>query len=169
MVGLRTQRMELTGDGSVRGTGQFQDWPVTAVYRAVGYYGSQLEELPFSPDLGVITNEQGRVLDGSGAHIPGLYATGWIKRGPVGLIGSTKSDATETVRHLVADFAAVDSAPKPGPDAVLQLLKQRNVNHIEWTGWEHLDAHEKALGQAQGRERIKVVDREEMITRSLQP
>ena len=56
--------------------------------------------------LGVIPNIEGRVTDASARPIPGLFATGWIKRGPVGLIGHTKSDAMETIAHLVADAAA---------------------------------------------------------------
>ena len=89
VTGLRTERTVLTGDGNVVGTGQFHDWPVEAVYRAVGYFGSELVDIPFDDRGGVIRNREGRVLDVEGDHIPGLYTTGWIKRGPVGLIGHT--------------------------------------------------------------------------------
>ncbi len=82
--GLRTEHMELTGDGSVRGTGEFTDWPVQAVYRAVGYRSTQLPDLPFDHANHVITNNAGRVLDLDGDQVPGVYVTGWIKRGPIG-------------------------------------------------------------------------------------
>jgi ferredoxin--NADP+ reductase len=147
------------------------------VYRAVGYFGSPLPEIPFDELKGVIPNREGRVIDIDGEHIPGVYATGWIKRGPVGLIGHTKSDASETIRHLVedvtgagdggdvaaADLAAGRVAPFGDPEAVVDFLRERGVDHIEWSGWELLDAYERSLGEPHGRERIKVVPREDMI------
>src|SRR5690606_18690346 len=103
VVGLRTERTELVGDGSVRGTGQFTDWPVQSVYRAVGYASTALPDVPFDSRELVIPNEGGRVLDLDGKPMPGTFVTGWIKRGPIGLIGHTKSDAAETVGHVLAD------------------------------------------------------------------
>ncbi len=167
VVGLRTERTALTGDGNVAGTGEHVDFDVQAVYRAVGYFGSPLSDIPFDDVKGVIPNVEGRVLGDDGEPIPGLYATGWIKRGPVGLIGHTKSDASETIRHLVEDADALPTATTPDPDAITALLAERNVPVVEWTGWELLEAHEKALGAAAGRERIKVVPREDMTAISL--
>jgi ferredoxin--NADP+ reductase len=163
VTGLRTERTVLTGDGSVAGTGQYVDWPVEAVYRAVGYFGSPVPGLPFDDVAGVVTNSEGRVVDAAGERVPGVYATGWIKRGPVGLIGHTKSDASETVRHLVADAPALDRAPVRDPQAIVATLAERGVVPVEWSGWTLLDAHEQALGSPHGRERIKVVPREEML------
>ncbi|MCG2801159.1 MAG: pyridine nucleotide-disulfide oxidoreductase, partial [Cellulomonas sp.] len=143
------------------------DWPVEAVYRAIGYFGSPLAEVPFDEAGGVIANREGRVVDETGAPVPGLYATGWIKRGPVGLIGHTKSDAQETIRHLVADAPTLPQAPIRDPQAVLTLLAERKVDVVPWSGWELLDAHEQDLGAAQGRTRVKVVPREQMVDVSL--
>ncbi|WP_227423380.1 FAD-dependent oxidoreductase [Pengzhenrongella sicca] len=166
VVGLRTERTALNGDGTVSGTGEFHDWPVQAVYRAVGYFGSPLVDIPFDDLKGVIPNNGGRVIDVDGDQVPGVYATGWIKRGPIGLIGSTKSDASETIRNLAEDVRAdadeLRTAAEPDPDAVLAFLAARAVPVVEWRGWELLEAHEIALGAAVGRERIKVVPREEM-------
>ncbi|MBE1878866.1 FAD-dependent oxidoreductase [Myceligenerans pegani] len=178
VTGFRTERTALQGDGTVKGTGEFHDFPVQAVYRAVGYFGSPLSEIPFDDHKGVISNREGRVVDMDGEHVPGVYATGWIKRGPVGLIGHTKSDASETVKHLVEDVVGVAdgadvsegnleggrTAPQGDPDAITAFLADKGVRVIEWSGWELLDAHERALGEAEGRERIKVVPREEMVT-----
>ncbi|GMA36124.1 hypothetical protein GCM10025876_23280 [Demequina litorisediminis] len=102
VTGIRMERTALQGDGNVKGTGEFIDYPVQAVYRAVGYYGTAIEGLPFDDSKGTIANEGGRVVDG-GDVVPGMYTTGWIKRGPVGLIGHTKSDAQETIANLVED------------------------------------------------------------------
>lgn len=162
VTGLRTERTVLTGDGNVTGTGQFHDWPVQAVYRAVGYHGSELADVPYDERAGVIRNVEGRVVDVEGDPIPGLYTTGWIKRGPVGLIGHTKSDASETIAHLVSDAESLARAPERDPQAVVDFLADRGVQLVEWDGWLRVNEHEKALGAAEGRERIKVVPREEL-------
>ncbi len=164
VTGVRTERTRLTGDGSVEGTGDHHDWDVQAVYRAVGYFGSPLVDIPFDDARGVIPNDGGRVLDIAGRPVPGLYATGWIKRGPVGLIGHTKSDATETIRNLTEDAAAgaLPTATERDPDAIVELLARDGVPFTTWQGWELLDAYEQELGRAEGRERVKVVPREEM-------
>lgn len=163
---LRTERTELTGDGTVRGTGQTHDWPVQAVYRAVGYFGSPVEGVPFDEAKGVIRNVEGRVVEADGAVVPGLYTSGWIKRGPVGLIGSTKSDASETIRNLVADVESLHSAEHPEPAALDAMLSERGVPFLVWDNWLQLDAFERGLGEAVGRERIKVPTREGMIAAS---
>ncbi|HET6709301.1 FAD-dependent oxidoreductase [Amycolatopsis sp.] len=162
VTGLRTERTELTGDGNVRGTGEFHDWDVQAVYRAVGYLSSHLPELPFDHVAGVVPNQAGRVLDLDENQLPGVYVTGWIKRGPVGLIGHTKGDAAETIASLLADADTLQAPKFTAPDAILDFLEARGIPFTNWDGWGRLDAHEKALGSAAGRERVKVVEREEM-------
>ncbi|MEU4518530.1 FAD-dependent oxidoreductase [Amycolatopsis sp. NPDC024027] len=162
VTGLRTERTELTGDGNVRGTGEFHDWDVQAVYRAVGYLSSHLPELPFDHVAGVVPNQAGRVLDLDENQLPGVYVTGWIKRGPIGLIGHTKGDAAETIASLLADADTLAAPRFAAPDAILDFLEARGIPFTNWDGWGRLDAHEKSLGSAAGRERIKVVEREEM-------
>ncbi|MBA8825784.1 ferredoxin--NADP+ reductase [Saccharopolyspora lacisalsi] len=161
--GLRTEVMELTGDGNVRGTGEYETQEAQSLYRAVGYLSSPLPDIPFDNDSGTIPHEGGRVLDLDGDHIPGVYTTGWVKRGPVGLIGHTKGDAMETVNNLLADAETAEPAPEPDPSGILELLDERGVAYTTWEGWNRLDAHERALGEARGRERMKVVPREEMV------
>nr|WP_255316863.1 FAD-dependent oxidoreductase [Nesterenkonia sp. Act20] len=170
VAGVRFERMELDGTGNVRGTGEFQDYEVQAVYRAVGYLGSEIAGLPFDSRRGVLVNEAGRVIDEAGAHVPGIYATGWIKRGPVGLIGHTKGDALETIGCLLEDLHHLPVAEVPEEDAVIELLESRGVEYTTWGGWQKLDAHEMSLGESYGplpdggaRERVKVVEREDMI------
>ncbi|HZP15406.1 MAG TPA: FAD-dependent oxidoreductase [Nocardioides sp.] len=163
VVAIRTEVTEYNGDGSVRGTGEFIDTPVQAVYRAIGYRSDSLPGVPFDNRAAVIPNEGGRVLDEDGKHVAGTYATGWVKRGPVGLIGHTKSDATETIRNLMEDL---DELPIPihgSPDAVLENLAAKGVEFTTSEGWDKLDAYEIALGEPQGRERIKVQSRDEMM------
>jgi ferredoxin--NADP+ reductase len=161
---VRFERTEPSGDGGVRGTGEFRELPVQQVYRAVGYHGTPVVDAPFDDARGVIPNIEGRV-DGADGHVSGLYATGWIKRGPVGLIGHTKSDAMETIAHLVADATAGRlAAPRTDGD-VVELLEEREVAYTTWDGWLALDAHERALGESHrfARERVKVVPRAEQV------
>ena len=162
VVGLRTERQELTGDGTVRGTGQFTDWDVQAVYRAVGYRSEAVEDLPFDHRHLVLPNDGGRVLDLDGQPLLGVYATGWVKRGPVGLIGHTKSDAAETVGNLLVDAPDLGRAPQRDQNAVYALLAGKGMVVTDFQGWDRLDAHEIAAGEPQGRARIKVVSRAEM-------
>ncbi|GAV98303.1 ferredoxin/ferredoxin-NADP reductase [Corynebacterium glutamicum] len=166
VVGLRTERTALDGNGGVNGTGEFKDWPVQAVYRAVGYKSDPIDGVPFDENKHVIPNDGGHVLTAPGAEpVPGLYATGWIKRGPIGLIGNTKSDAKETTDILIKDaVAGALEAPKhQGEEAIIELLDSRNIPFTTWEGWYKLDAAERALGEAEGRERKKIVDWEEMV------
>ncbi|WP_371482570.1 FAD-dependent oxidoreductase [Kitasatospora sp. NBC_00315] len=167
VVGLRTERTELDGTGNVRGTGRFRDWDVQSAYRAVGYRSAELAKLPFDELSGTVPHQAGRVVE-SDAHLPSTYVTGWIKRGPVGLIGHTKGDANETVACLVDDYRGgrLRTPDEPGEDAVTAFLERRGVTYTTWEGWKRLDAHERALGESQGRERVKVVERAEMVRAS---
>ena len=166
---FRTERTELTGDGNVRGTGKFTDWPVQAVYRCVGYRSTELPGLPWDSRNHVVPHAAGRVLDLDGKPIPGVYVNGWVKRGPVGLIGHTKGDAIETVGSMLEDLETMPEAAEPSTEAVTEFLESRGIAYTTWDGWQLLDAHEMALGEAFGlvgdkmRERVKVVDRETMI------
>ncbi|MEO0024932.1 MAG: hypothetical protein RL196_1373 [Actinomycetota bacterium] len=165
VVGMRFERNRPIGDGAVEGTGEMRDFDVKAVYRAIGYFGSELPEVPFDDKHGVIRNVGGRVVDENGAQVAGLYATGWIKRGPVGLIGHTKSDALETIENLLAD---IDSLVEPvSANSATVELEARGVQFTNWHGWLKLNAHEIALGAADAsnveRERVKVVSREEQV------
>ncbi|CAN5159129.1 FAD-dependent oxidoreductase [soil metagenome] len=161
--GLRTERTELIGDGTVRGTGEFVDWPVDAVYRAVGYLSSHLADLPFDHFEGVVPNAAGRVLEMDGVEMNATYVTGWIKRGPIGLIGHTKSDAAETVASLLADLPGLRLPEVSDPDGIFEHLTGSGIDFTTWEEWEKLDAHEVSLGESTGRERIKVVPREDMV------
>lgn len=169
VAGIRMQRMELDGTGNVRGTGEMKFYPVQAVYRAIGYFGSAVPDIQFDEQRGIIKNDEGRVLGADGKPVQGLYTSGWIKRGPVGLIGHTKGDALETIGHIIEDVDHLYTAENPDEDAILHLLEQRGVEYSDWNGWKELDNHEISLGDLATesgpveRERVKVVDRDEQV------
>jgi ferredoxin--NADP+ reductase len=164
---IKIEKMKLDGTGSVTGTGVFETYPIQALYRAVGYFGSELVDVPFDAKYGVISNDKGRVLDSAGNPISGLYATGWIKRGPVGLIGHTKSDAMETIACILEDKPTWWNPTEPDEASVVELLEAKEIQFLDWKAWLKVDAKEQALGQAEGRERIKLVDREDFLETGL--
>ena len=161
--GINFERTELDGTGRVKPTGEIRSFDVQAVYRAVGYFGSELDGIPFDSVEGVIKNAEGRVLDGGDNHIPGVYCTGWIKRGPVGLIGHTKADAIETIGNLIADRKSWWTPAKPDEKTIEETLLSRGVEFMKWPGWLRVDSEEKRLGQLSGRERLKLHNREQML------
>ena len=163
VAALRIEKTKLDGTGNVTLTGETQEFAAQAVYRAVGYFGSPVDEIPFDAKYGVIKNDEGRVLDAAGNQIPGTYCTGWIKRGPVGLIGHTKADAIETISHVIADREMWWEPSAPGENEVVDTLRSRGVDFIAWENWLNIDSTEKSLGEALGRERLKLHNRAEML------
>lgn len=166
VVGIKTERTQLDGNGGVTGTGEFKTWDVQSVYRAVGYRSDAIEGVPFDDERAVVPNDGGHIIDPEvGSPITGLYATGWIKRGPIGLIGNTKSDAKETTEMLLADHAAgsLPAPAKPELESIIEFLDERKVAFTTWDGWHLLDAAERALGEPEGRERKKIVEWNDMV------
>ncbi len=163
VAGLRVEKTKLDGTGNVSPTGETTEFGIQAIYRAVGYFGSAVDKIPFDSKYGVISNDEGRVINENGEVIAGVYCTGWIKRGPVGLIGHTKADAIETIGHVMKDRASWWQPERAGEDQILETLQARNVEYVDWAKWLKIDSKEKALGEAAGRERIKLFDREEIL------
>jgi len=128
------------------------------VFRSIGYRGLPLEGVPFDEQRGVFANQDGRVHDS-----PGVYATGWIKRGPSGIIGTNRADSVATVASLLADVPQLSREDKPGGEALLAKLAGRGVRIVHYADWLRLDAAEIARGQAQGRIRDKFTRLGEML------
>jgi ferredoxin--NADP+ reductase len=136
-------------------------------FRAIGYRGIPLPGVPFDERSGLIPNEGGRVLDpASGTPLPGEYVVGWIKRGPSGVIGTNKKDAQETVDAILADLADASRRREPeSPDAALveSMLRDCQPDLVTYAGWSEIDRHERALGEASGRPRVKLTQIDEML------
>ena len=163
VAGLRLERTRLGETGDTTGTGQTSTIDAQMVLRSIGYRGQPLAGLPFDQRTGVIPNAAGRVLR-DGAVVPGQYVTGWIKRGPTGVIGTNKKDAQETVASLLADASFLPPAPDRDPEAVNLLLTEHGARVVTWQGWRAIETAEAELGRTQGRERAKIVDREALLT-----
>jgi len=161
-------RNELVYEGGMvtaRATDEVETLECGLVLRSVGYLGRPIDGLPFNDGRGVLPNVDGRIIDPqTGQPLPGLYTTGWIKRGPSGVIGTNKKCAHETVSALLQDWAA-DALPVPAQceSDVADLVP----NHLDLGGWKAIDAHERAAGAKVSRPRIKLVHREEMLNVAL--
>lgn len=166
-IRLVRNRLEADGRGDVRAvpTEEFQTLPVGLVFRSVGYRGVALAGVPFDPHRGVIPNLKGRVVESadSATTVPGLYVTGWIKRGPQGVIGTNKSDAAETVDLLIADAATGRLGLGHLTPLVDDLLAERGVRVTDWSDWQAIDREEQARGAPAGRPREKITLIEEML------
>ncbi|MFI9510554.1 FAD-dependent oxidoreductase [Nocardia sp. NPDC052566] len=134
------------------------------VLRSIGYRGEPVADLPFDERRGVVPNEHGRVLGADGTPLPGVYVSGWIKRGPRGVIGTNRIDSEETVEQLIADFGTGKLAAPLGDRAALKtLLGQRQADLVDREGWKAIDQAEKAAGKPAGRPRVKFTTREDLL------
>lgn len=136
-----------------------------AVYRAIGYLGSKILDVEFDSSSGVILNKKGRVLDKNGKPIKGLYTTGWIKRGPIGLIGNTKSDAKETINCMLEDQSCFRNNIRfQDSKLIYNFFEKNNIKYITWNGWLKVDNYEIKLGRLSQKNRTKLVDKTKILS-----
>jgi ferredoxin--NADP+ reductase len=166
VTGMEFARGRPDGAGGVVDNGESVHLPADMVLRSVGYRGVQIPGLPFDDERGVIPNAAGRILR-DGAAVPGEYVAGWIKRGPSGIIGTNKHDATETVRCLLEDAPTLPRRQVGDADGIIDLLYQRGVRVVLWEGWEAIEALEIAAGRRRGAKQVKVAERELLLAAAL--
>ncbi|XP_028023212.2 NADPH:adrenodoxin oxidoreductase, mitochondrial isoform X2 [Balaenoptera acutorostrata] len=161
-IRLAVTRLEGVGEATrAVATGDVEDLPCGLVLSSIGYKSRPIDpSVPFDPKLGVIPNMEGRVVD-----MPGLYCSGWVKRGPTGVITTTMTDSFVTGQILLQDLKAglLPSGPRPGYAAVRALLSSRGVWPVSFSDWEKLDAEEVSRGQGVGKPREKLLDPQEML------
>ena len=166
-IEVEQNRLVPDGRGTLRAepTGERETIPCGLVFRSVGYRGVALPEVPFDEDRGTIRNEGGRVVNEDGEVVPGVYAAGWIKRGPTGVIGTNKKDATETVELLLEDAAAGRIERRAGAtaEAADALLAERGAQTVLYEGWSSIDQVERSAGEPHGRPRAKLVTWNELL------
>ena len=164
VAAVEVEPTTLSVDGLVVGTGGGHETiGAQLVVRSVGYRGVPLPGVPYDAATGRVPHSEGRVIR-DGAFSPDEYVTGWIKRGPTGVIGTNKSDAVETVQSLLQDIG--DGAISPGGhhiDELDQLLKARGVRALGMPAWHRIDAAERELGASHGRVRTTLAHRRELL------
>ena len=156
----RVEAVELvrnTLDANLRAvpTEEHETLPAGLVFRSVGYRGVELPGVPFDPSTGTVPNDGGRVG-------PRVYVAGWIKRGPSGVIGTNKKDATETVERLLADLRDEPRRGRP-TEELERLLLDRGVRLVLYPGWTAIDEHERDAGEKLGRPRVKLCSWDELL------
>lgn len=173
---IRVERTVTSADGKMTRTGEFEEYPVQAVYHAIGYKPAKVSGVAYDENKTLLANKDGRIVTDPDGDVvrPRLYATGWAKRGPVGLIGSTKSDALQIVANMLEDLAkssleecesalpgrlAIDREPK----SIENLLASRGVDVVDFDGWKRVDDFEVESGMAENRARKKVVSKQMLI------
>jgi ferredoxin--NADP+ reductase len=124
-----------------------------------------LPDVPFDERRFVLPNERGRVLALDGKPLRGVYAVGWIKRGPTGILGTNKRDAEETISCLADDLKAGRLPDPPSPDRgqVDSLLAERKPDLVTVDGWRAIEARELERGRREQRPRVKLTAREELL------
>jgi ferredoxin--NADP+ reductase len=135
------------------------------VLRSVGYRAVPLPGVPFEERRFVLPNDRGRVHTPDGDPLPGVYAVGWIKRGPTGILGTNKRDAEETVGRLVEDLRAgtLPEPASPRREQIEALLAERRPDLVTVEGWRAIDRREVADGRTRERPRVKLATRDELL------
>ncbi len=164
VTGVRIVKNKIENGRAVP-TGEEETISCGLVIRSIGYRGAPLAGIPFDERKGLISNLGGRVLGESGEHEIGEYVVGWVKRGPSGVIGTNKKDATDTVARILEDRDAgkLNTPKDADPAGCEQFLSQQCPELVTWEGWRAIDAHETGLGEPQGRPRVKLVRTGEMV------
>jgi len=167
-VDVRRNEIVRADDGSLRPRPRGEDVETIEcglVLRSVGYRAVSLPDVPFDERSFILPNERGRVLTADGEPLPGVYAVGWIKRGPTGVLGTNKRDADETAGCVAEDLAsgALPSPPRPDRERMDALLAARKPNLVTIEGWRAIDARELERGRDERRPRVKLASREELL------
>jgi ferredoxin--NADP+ reductase len=146
-----------------RETGETDPLQCGLLFRSIGYSGVPIPGVPFDARRGVFPTQDGRIVDGGGAVVLGLYAAGWIKRGPTGIIGTNRADSIATVKSLLADLPRLVPAAKAGGEALEPLFAARGVRVVSLADWFKIDEAEVARGQPKGKPREKFTRVAEML------
>lgn len=170
---IRVERTTTSADGKMTRTGEFEEYAVQAVYHAIGYHPAEVAGIAYDEKRTLLANIDGRLVESveNGEVRERLYATGWAKRGPVGLIGSTKSDALLIVNNMLEDLSKAGNARRIAPDrdenSIDKLLAEKGIKPIDYAGWKRVDSYERELGANEQRTRKKVVSASELVNIAL--
>ena len=164
LEGILLAKNSLSGDPfkqRAEKTGETVEQKCGILFRSIGYNGIPIEGVPFDEKEGIFPNDKGRLLD-NGSVVNGVYVTGWIKRGPSGIIGTNKPDSAETVNCLLEDIEKIDGE-KPGNSGIMKILSEKQIRSVNYDGWKKIDEAEVKRGEPKGKPREKFTRIEEML------
>lgn len=159
---VEVERTALNADGRLESAGALPAIEAQLVVRSVGYRGTALDGVPYQEETGRVPHAQGHVIR-DGSFSTDEYVTGWIKRGPTGVIGTNKSDAVETVQALLHDVADEELHAEHGIDELAELLAARGITALDLNDWHRIDAAEVGRGERHGRDRTTIAHRSELL------
>ncbi len=162
---LILEKNVLSGEANnqkAKGTGVKEELPCGIFFRSVGYKGVAISGVPFDETKGTFPNKEGRLLN-NGQVALGLYAAGWIKRGPSGVIGTNKPDSEETVKKILEDAPQLKPCVTPDTNALKDFLKKKGLRPVSFEDWKKIDAAEIERGILSGKPREKFVKKEDML------
>ena len=164
LEGILLAKNSLSGDPfkqRAEKTGETVEQKCGILFRSIGYNGIPIEGVPFDEKEGIFPNDKGRLLD-NGSVVSGVYVTGWIKRGPSGIIGTNKPDSVETVNCLLEDIEKIDGE-KSGNSGIMKILSEKQTRAVNYDGWKKIDEAEVKRGEPKGKPREKFTRIEEML------
>ena len=175
LVGLVCERNTLTGEAGKQraiGTGDLETIPACLVLVSIGYKGLPISgtEKWFDVESGTIRNDRGRI-ELRTTQLGGLYTSGWIKRGPNGIIGTNIADAKETVTTIMTDLAneplriSCTSSRNEidGITDIREILKIRGIQVVDWHGYRRIEMKERTIRRSERQPREKIVKIEDQL------
>ncbi|CAH1273967.1 FDXR [Branchiostoma lanceolatum] len=163
--GIRLGMNKLEGsDSSARAisTGETEVLSCGLVLRSIGYKSVPIDDtVPFDSQKGVIPNTAGRV-----TGCKGLYCSGWVRRGPTGVILTTMTDGFETGKAVVDDLTTGILQPLDGvrgQERIQPLLQKKGIQAVTFEDWNKIDSEETTRGEKVGKPREKIIEVKEML------
>lgn len=166
LEGIVLERQRMEGDPFAQvalGTGHFEPNAAGLLLRSVGYFGIAPAGLPYDSTRGVLRHANGRLVDAQDGALRGWYATGWIKRGPSGVIGTNRADSLATVQSLVEDAPGLIEPNRLGRKGLRALLARGDVRSVSFSQWLAIEACERERGAARSKPAEKLVRLEDML------
>lgn len=169
----RLEQADIKSSATAIPTDEHETIPSDLAFRSIGYKSLPLPGLEhlnvkFDNRAGHIPNLYGRIIGIHGKEVPGLYAAGWVKNGPTGVIASTMFDSFEVAETLINDFnhQKIDTSARPGYDGIKDTLTSEPVS---WKQWQSIDAFERKAGD-RTRPRAKILNKNQMLeVKNLEP
>jgi ferredoxin--NADP+ reductase len=161
---VKFQKNKLEGSAGVqkaRPTGETFDIDCTLLLRSIGYRGVPFKGLPFDDRTGTIPNKKGQVIKMDGSIIENVFVTGWIKRGPSGVIGTNRSDSIETIATCLTQ---IENASIEDPKDIELILTERNIQYLSYADWKIIDQYEISEGEKSGKPREKLTSIDQIFS-----
>ena len=164
--GIVLQKNIVSGDmknPTITPTTEHVTLPCSCVITSIGSRVVKLPGVPFSNNR--IPEVESRVCEFPGGPIvPGLYTSGWARRGSDGVLATTITDSANTAQSIVHDLEQVSRCVGNEDHwDVCEVLKDRGVKFVTFEDWDTIDKMEQDKGREKGKPREKMLDFDEII------